>query len=139
MSTSLPLPSVSQVELLKLFGPERPELDLQHKSPVTMIGNLKYSLSSKIFLSPPPALCFTFSNDRILELTSQSNLSSRICNNVPHLVKFWCLQDFETFLSVYLDVSTSGLVAHVDCRSHLEQTIVTIQDWSTGGWQQVDT
>ena len=28
MSTSLPLPSVSQVELLKLFGPERPELDL---------------------------------------------------------------------------------------------------------------
>ena len=59
-----------------------------------MICNLKYSLSSKIFLSPPPALCFTFSNDRILELTSQSNLSSRICNNVPHLVKFWCLQDF---------------------------------------------
>ena len=28
--TSLPLPAVSQVELLRLFGPERPELDLEY-------------------------------------------------------------------------------------------------------------
>ena len=28
LTTSLPLPAVSQVELLRLFGPERPELDL---------------------------------------------------------------------------------------------------------------
>ena len=80
--TSLPLPTVSQVELLKLFGPERPELDLTREVVDVCrqsISNLKYSLSSKIFLSPPPALCFTFSKERILEPTSQSSFSSWIC------------------------------------------------------------
>ena len=135
MSTSLP--SVSQVELLKLFGPERPELDLATE--VSCDDDLQPQIFFvvKDFLVSPPSL--------VLHILQRPDPRAHIPVQFIIADLQQCASSCKVlvpsglFLSVYLDVSTSGLVAHVDCRSHLEQTIVTIQDWSTGGWQQVDT
>merc|ERR1719211_57500 len=42
-----------------------------------------YSLSSKIFLSPPPGRCFTLASDPILEPTWMSTFSLWICTLPP--------------------------------------------------------
>ena len=136
MSTSLPLPSVSQVELLKLFGPERPELDLATE--VSSDDDLQPQIFFvvKDFLVSPSSLVLHILQrpDPRAHIPVQFIIADLQCASSCKV-----LVPSGLFLSVYLDVSTSGLVAHVDCRSHLEQTIVTIQDWSTGNWQQVDT
>ena len=53
-------------------------LRLLKKRTTEQVDDLRYSLSSNIFLSPPPALCFTFSRDRIRLVTSQEGFSSWI-------------------------------------------------------------
>ena len=62
------LSELSQVELVRLLDP-----DLAR--PPTSFICLAYSLSSNIFLSPPPGRCFTLARDPILEPTWKSNFS----------------------------------------------------------------
>ena len=59
---------LSQVEPVRLLEPDL-------ASPPTSFICLAYSLSSKIFLSPPPGLCFTLAREPILEPTWKSSFS----------------------------------------------------------------
>ena len=59
---------LSQVELVRLLEP-----DLAR--PPTSFICLAYSLSSNIFLSPPPGRCFTLAREPILEPTWRTTFS----------------------------------------------------------------
>ena len=85
--------------------------------------HLRYSLSSKIFLSPPPALCRTFSKDRIFDVTSQSSFSSRICNNVSFKkYKYIRLKTYSVPI-YHLNIAAACLMTHIHCWSHLDQNM----------------
>ena len=68
---------LSQVELVRLLEP-----DLASSPPTSFIC-LAYSLSSNIFLSPPPGRCFTLARDPILEPTWKSSFSLCISTLPP--------------------------------------------------------